>query len=153
MDYISFFSISELLAGGGGLTFLILCILQIAPIEINPWSAIAKSIGNAMNADIKNEITSIKTDMNTMKNNLEQIKDQDDERYAVQCRIRILRFNDELLVNMAHTKDYFDQILHDVDEYEFYCDNHPEFKNNITIFAVDNIKKCYQKCLTEHEFL
>ena len=89
-----------------------------------------------------------------MKTDIQNIKNTNDERNAVQCRIRILRFNDELLVaESGHSKDYFDQILMDIDEYESYCEEHPKFKNNMTMFAVDNIKRCYHECLTKHTFL
>ena len=38
-------SIQELLTGGGGLLVLALTVIQIAPVRVNPWSAIAKAIG------------------------------------------------------------------------------------------------------------
>ena len=68
-------SIQELLAGGGGLLILALTVIQIAPIRVNPWSAIAKAIGRAINAEVlaKLEQTRIKLD--------DHIK-TDDERAA-----------------------------------------------------------------------
>ena len=54
---------------------------------------------------------------------------------------------------MKHSKDYYDQILSDIDTYEKYCEKNPDFKNNMTVFAVENIKKCYKNCLTKHKFL
>ena len=146
-------SLTDIAGGSGGIIFIILTILQIAPIEINPWSWIAKKFGNAINADIKEEIGSIKQDISKLSQDVQGIKDTNDERYAIQCRIRILRFNDELLINIEHTKDYYDQIMMDIDIYENYCSEHPEFKNNMTMFAVSNIKSCYEKCMTKHKFL
>ena len=43
-------SIQELLTGGGGLVVLALTVIQIAPIKLNPWSAIAKILGRAIDA-------------------------------------------------------------------------------------------------------
>ena len=139
-------SINEIIGSSSGIVIILLTIIQISPIKIDPWSWIAKSIGNAINHDIKTEITEI-------KDSLTKIKAEGDERDAITSRIRILRFNDELLSDVGHTKDYFDQILTDIDKYEKYCDEHPEFKNNMTIFAVENIKQCYQNCMTKHKFL
>ena len=45
-------TIQEILAGGGGLLLILMTLVQIAPVKINPWSALAKAIGKAINADI-----------------------------------------------------------------------------------------------------
>ena len=49
-------SIQELLTGGGGLVVLALTVIQIAPIKLNPWSAIAKILGRAINAEVLAEL-------------------------------------------------------------------------------------------------
>lgn len=99
-------------------------------------------------------------DMDTMKaNNAEILKsiklmsDRQDSTDAKNSRIRILRFNDELLQDQHHSKEYFDIVLDDIQGYENYCCSHPEFKNGKTIMAVANIKRCYQKCMEQREFI
>lgn len=52
-------TIQELLAGGGGLILLLLTLVQIAPVKINPWSALAKTVGKAVNADISSRLDGI----------------------------------------------------------------------------------------------
>ena len=52
-------TIQELLAGGGGLVLLLLTLVQIAPVKINPWSALAKTVGKAVNADISSRLDGI----------------------------------------------------------------------------------------------
>ena len=37
------------IATGGGILLAVLTVIQIAPIKINPWSALAKAIGRAIN--------------------------------------------------------------------------------------------------------
>jgi len=69
------------------------------------------------------------------------------------ARRHILRFNDELLDNIRHTKEYFDDVLSDCDTYDKYCQSHPDFPNNRTKFAEENIKRAYQKCQIDHDFL
>ena len=125
-------SISEIVGTGGGVLFIIFTLIQISPMKIDPWSSIAKLIGNAINKDIKDAL---------------------DEKDAIAARIRIIIFNDELLSDIKHSKDYFDQILFDIDTYENYCHKHPDFKNSTIIFAAENIKNCYKKCLEKHSFL
>ena len=77
-------SIHEWLAGGGGLLAVLLTLVQIAPVKVNPWSAIAKAIGRAMNADVLREL-----DMVTQK--LDNHIRVDDERNADSYRTRIDR--------------------------------------------------------------
>ena len=97
-------SIQELLTGGGGLVVLALTVIQIAPIKLNPWSAIAKILGRAINAEVLAELerTRIKLD-NHIKT--------DDERAADMHRARILQFNNELIRNIPHTREEFIEIL------------------------------------------
>ena len=50
-------TIKELLLGGGGLLLILMTLVQIAPIKINPWTALAKAIGKAVNADVFNRLS------------------------------------------------------------------------------------------------
>ena len=76
-----------------------------------------------------------------------------DRNEAVQSRVRILRFSDETQEGKRHSKDSFDQVLTDVDNYEKYCELHPEFKNNQTLSTVAYIKRIYTERLEKHDFL
>ena len=53
-------SLREALAGGGGLLLLLLTLVEIAPIKVNPWSALAKALGRAINADVLKELGAVK---------------------------------------------------------------------------------------------
>ena len=138
--------ISTYLTNGGIVLVIVLTLVEIAPIKIDPWTFILDKFGGAFNKSVHKELGEIKTNVNNLK-------ETNDERYAVQCRIRILRFNDELIGDKNHSKDYYDQTLMDIDEYERYCNEHPDFRNNMTQFAIENIKISYSKCLQEHKFL
>jgi len=79
--------------------------------------------------------------------------DENERDNAVICRSRILRFNDELLHGVKHTKDHFDSILLDLTFYEQYCEAHESFENNVTTSAIQNIKTTYLHCMEERSFL
>ena len=108
-------SASEILLGGGGLLAVLLTLIQVAPVKINPWSALAKAIGRAVNADVLRELQIVKKDLS------DHIR-MDDERNADEHRARILRFNNELLRDLPHTKEEYIDVLADIDFYERYCD-------------------------------
>ncbi|MBM6886469.1 hypothetical protein H6B69_11405, partial [Pseudoflavonifractor phocaeensis] len=108
-------SIKELLFGGGGLLLVLMTLVQIAPIKVNPWSALAKAIGKAVNTDICHRLDGIEA-------KLDGHITMDDRRTADSRRAQILHFNNELLRPINHTKEEFIEILAKIDEYERYCE-------------------------------
>ena len=139
-------TIHEWLVGGGGLLAVLLTLVQIAPVKVNPWSAIAKAIGRAVNADVLRELDTVTQKLDT------HIR-VDDERNADSCRTRILQFNNELLREILHTREDFIEILAVIDDYESYCRDHKEYKNNRAVCAIENIKRVYMERLQKHDFL
>ncbi|MDO4168132.1 MAG: hypothetical protein Q4D32_12080 [Eubacteriales bacterium] len=135
----------EILAGGGAV-IVIMTLIQITPIKVNPWSAIAKAIGRAINGEVLDKVEKLGDD-------LQSLRTVSDEREAKAARVRILRFGDEIYQGTMHSKEHFDQTLDDITEYEQYCASHPDFKNDMTVLTVQTIKETYQKCLGKHNFL
>lgn len=84
---------------------------------------------------------------------LSDMKLQSKRDYATTCRYRIIRFNDELLENKLHTKEHFDQILDDIDDYENYCKSDPKYKNSKAVIAIEHIRKVYHGCIDTGDFL
>lgn len=138
--------IKEIIMYGGGLTLVLMTLIQITPIKINPWSWLGKTIGRAINGEVLDKV-------NTLANDVRELKNEDAEQWASLSRSHILRFGDELLHGVPHSKEHFDQILLDISKYEAYCDEHPKYKNNIANATIKQIKSTYQKCLDENKFL
>lgn len=125
-------NLNEIITNGGSLLLLLLTVIQLAPIKVNPWSKIARSIGRAMNIEIMDKLN---------------------ENEATDARYRILRFDDEIRHHVKHTEEHFNQILGDIDEYERYCHNHPDYKNSKAVLAIENTRRIYEKCRRENSFL
>lgn len=136
----------EEIATGGGILLAAMTLIQIAPIKLNPWSALAKAIGRAINGEVITKVDRLERELLGMKENLE-------ERDAISCRTRILHFGDETIHGVRHTKEHFDQILRDITTYERYCDDHPNFENNTTVLTSRRIKDIYEDCLKTADFL
>lgn len=96
------------------------------------------------------EVTAMKTNVKTDVDNL---SDKIDRNNAIQCRIRILRANDEMRQDVQHSYEYFRQLHADITEYECYCEAHPEFKNNEAVNSIQYINKVYQDCMAKKNFL
>lgn len=136
----------EEIATGGGILLVAMTLIQIAPIKLNPWSALAKAIGRAINGEVIAKVDRLERELLGMKENQE-------ERDAISCRARILHFGDETIHGVRHTKEHFDQILRDITTYERYCDDHPNFENNTTVLTSQRIKDIYEDCLKTKDFL
>lgn len=99
----------------------------------------------------------IRENLNELISNLDKKIDKlqcsSDQGMAYTWRYRILRFNDEILHGEKHSKEHFDQIIEDIDKYDDYCRDHPEFPNSKVVFAIRNIKNVYHKCTDEGTFL
>ena len=153
-------TLNEIIGGGCGGAVIILSLIQIAPVKINPWSAIVKAIAKCANAEtlrmieeINGTVTEIKTEQNSIRGQLRDVKAHMEKEKAVTCRVRILRFSDELYMDTKHTKEHFDQIVEDITQYELYVENNPEFRNGITTIASENIKSTYRHCMDQQLFL
>lgn len=95
----------------------------------------------------------LKGSIDNLSGKMDAMQLKADRRNASDCRYRIIRFNDEILRQEKHTKEHFDQILSDIDEYEDYCKVDRDYKNNKAALAVENIKHAYKKCAEESAFL
>lgn len=139
-------SIKQVSLYSGGIIILLMTLVQIAPIKINPWSWIGRAIGRSINSEVLEKVEAL-------TESVEQNKADDDEQWASLSRTHILRFGDEILHGVSHSKEHFNQILLDISKYEQYCEEHPLYVNNIATATIKQIKKTYQKCLDENIFL
>lgn len=136
----------KILACSGGGLFLLLTLIQLAPIQVNLWSAIARWVGRAVNGEVLGKL-------GKLEKQLDEHIDTDDKRDADSHRLEILRFNNELLRSVGHTKEEFIEVLAEIDAYEKFCTDHPDYPNNRAVLAIENIQENYKERLKKHDFL
>ena len=127
-------TIQEIVGGGGGLLLVLMTLVQIAPVKLNPWSAVARVIGRAINSDVSKRLDDI-------EKKLDGHITMDDRRMAESHRQRILHFNNELLRDIDHTHEEFREVLSEIDP------------NNRAVLAIENIREVYKERLKKHDFL
>ena len=141
MDFIA--SIAGILVGGGLFAFI--------QFLINRHDSKNDKLKGVTDA-----IVTLSADMNARFNILDEkidtVEAKADENNTVACRVRILRFEDELQESRKHSKDSWDQVMSDIDVYENYCDTHPRFKNNQTAATITHIKHGYNERLEKRDF-
>ena len=74
------------------------------------------------------------------------------EHSAIACRVRILKFMDEILEGWEHSHDSYVQVMQDITNYLNYCREHPEFKNHQTEASIEYIQNDYQERLEKNNF-
>lgn len=129
--------------GGGGILGFIQFMINRKDNKKNELKEIKESL----------EKLAKKDDVDRLAGKVDAMEQRINENTATNARVRLLRFSDELMQNVWHSKDSFDQAIIDCDFYEDYCASHPGYKNSITGAAVEYIRKTYQKCIEEHSFL
>lgn len=146
MEAISDMTIGELIRGVAGILLVLSGFVELVPIKVNPWSSILNWIGKKLNGDLSSRVQKL-------EDSLIELKEETKEQQAINARVRILRFGDELRLNIKHTKEHFEQTLKDIDFYNNYCDLHKDFKNSITVITTEHIQETYRECRDKNSFL
>lgn len=124
-------AVGELVAGGGILAFIQFLINR---------------------HDKKNDrFAEIVETMQEIKKEVQEIKKDASRGDAVRSRTSILRFQDELYNGIKHSKEYFDQVLDDIETYEKYCHENPDFQNGRTKAAAQYIRDERDRLFKEHK--
>lgn len=129
---------------GGGLFSLIQFLIQRHDSKHDKLKAVTDSI-NAMSGKMDERF-------NTLDRKIDSVDAKADQYNAVSCRVRILRFEDELQAEQRHSKDSWDQVMSDIDAYETYTKQHPDFRNNQTVATVTHIKHGYNERLEKRDW-
>ena len=153
MEWIMNATIGQLLGGGFGFLCVLSLFIEITPIHWNPISDLLKWIGKRTNQDLDNRLKKLEQKVEDISEKQEQSEEKVQEQEAINCRIRILRFSDEIRRNIKHSQESFDQTLADITKYEQYCEDHPKFENKKTVLANKRIQEAYDKCVSDNDFL
>lgn len=128
-------------------------VIEVSPIKINPWSRLAENISKAFNKPTLDKIASVEQQLRETNDKLDGHMANDELQKAEDARAAALRFNNELLRNIPHTREEFFDVLQKIDIYEDYCDRHKDYENNRAVHAIANINRVYDERLAKHDFL
>lgn len=140
-------------------------------LPFNPWTKLFQWIGSKANEpvyqrlealdeqdkqtkelikeirdDYKEAISSIKEDYNKRIDKLEY---EADNKEVKRLRSNIICFADSCRIGTVHTKQHFENIFRDYDDYLAYCKNR-DFTNHFIDSEIDYIKSAYTKYSEEN---
>ena len=111
MSIIDMINIKTGVSAGICFIFILMTLIQIAPIKLNPWDRILTWLGNHMNADIVKRVDVIEAKLD------EHIRESSDERIR-KVRADILDFGNACMNGRPHTKEEFEFVISECDQYE-----------------------------------
>lgn len=124
---------------------IILTLLQIAPIKINPWSAIFKWLGKQLNTDVIKKIDDVEKRLD------EHVKDSLENELKAR-RVSILDFSSSIIRGVNYHREKFDFMIKECDSYEEYCKKN-DIKNGVAEASIAEIRRIYQEHLRNADFL
>lgn len=138
-------SIFDYLLSGSGVLAILLSVVEFSPIKINPWTAIAKKLGKALNEDTLHAVEDLRADFESFK---QEVRNNNVDRWIS----LILSFNSSLIQGVKHTQEDWIEILKIIQKYKRYCEDHKEYENGRAVHAIANIERTYDTLLQEHAF-
>ena len=105
------------------------------------------------NAAVMKKLDDIESKIDMLESKVDANECKRLECEAVNSRVRILKFIDEIREGRLHTKDSFDQCCSDITTYENFCSSHPGFKNNQTAASIKFFNNIYAERLEKNDFL
>lgn len=114
-------------------------VVDLTPgIKVQPVRWLIKQLGNLLNHDMKEQLTTLQTEFEDHK--------VDSWRYE------ILDFANSCMNHRRHTKEEFDHVIDTCDKYKTYIEAH-KMKNGQVDVAEEYINELYRKCIRENDFI
>lgn len=95
----------------------------------------------------------LKAEMKKIRVEFSEMKDAEQLKEAKSARRRILRTNDEIYNHVRHSREFFDDVIEDVNTYENFVRKNPDYQNGKCSLAIENIERVYRECMKEGSFL
>lgn len=101
----------------------------------------------------KTQLQEIVKSINKLENALLNHITEEGAARADDARMRIILFGDEAKRGITHTEEHWKDILRDIDKYETYCTQHPEYLNSRAVNTIDFLQDRFQQHLQNNDFL
>ena len=144
--------IQSLISGAASLAVIVGIFIEITPVKINPVSTLLKFIGSNINAELKEEIASVKAEVESTNSTIQKVDNKVDDNEIDRIRWEILDFSNSCRSKKRHTKEEFDHIISLNQKYHRILDEREEENGQVEL-AFEYIRKIYCKCLENNSFL
>lgn len=137
----------------GVVAFLMSIGIEIIPkIKWKPWSTLLEWIGSKINARTIAKVDELSSKVELLQNELKKHITDSEDKSLQDIRRDILDFCNSCMNGRRHTKEEFDFVLKQCDEYEIYIEKN-KVKNGVISAAIREIRRLNDKCIQENSFL
>lgn len=112
-------------------------LVEVVPIKVNPWSVLLRWVGNAINGDLK-------ADLSTLKKDFEESK-------ADTMRWNILNFTRSCRNGEEHSEEEWNHVITQIKQYEAFCDER-DIENGVIEETSIFLRELYHKRLHKNDF-
>ena len=151
-DILPLMQLKDGVSIGGLILILILTVVQITPIKWNPWDRILSWVGDRLNTKVNTKIDDVNQKVDDLEKKLDAHVSESEARDLKDTRKNILDFANSCMYKRKHTKEQFDFVIKECDDYEIFIEtNH--IKNGVISSAIREIRRLYDICIQENSFL
>ena len=134
------------------LLFLLSVGVEFTPIKFNPWSAILGWIGSRLNSKLNLKLAEIDKNVTKLSKDLDEHIAESKTKELKDTRRDILDFCNSCMTGQKHTKEQFEFVITECDDYEKYIEEN-KIKNGVVDAAIKEIRRLNQKCIQENSYL
>jgi len=136
----------------GVVIFLLSIGVEFTPIKFNPWTAILGWIGSRLNSRLNAKLTEIESKVDKLGNDLDKHITESVAKEVKDTRRDILDFCNACMNGRKHTKEQFEFVIKQCDEYEKYI-KEKGIRNGVVDAAMTEIRRLNLKCIQENSYL
>lgn len=137
----------------GVIAFLMSIGIEIIPkVKWKPWSSLFEWLGSKLNAEVYAKVDSLDKKVDTVQAELQKHIADSEVQTLQETRRDILDFCNACMNKRQHTKEQFDFVIKQCDDYE-NCIEKNDIKNGVVSAAIKEIRRLYEKCIQENSFL
>jgi len=120
-------------------------LIQIAPINIDPWTVILRWLGKGLNGNLQHQLDNLSSDVVEMKKDF-------DSKIIDDMRWHILEFSNNCKNGGRHTKEQWYHAISQLAEYESYA-RKAGLINGVMIEESKYLKELYSEICQKNDFL
>ena len=144
----------------GVLVFAVSLIIEFSKwFKWHPWTAIINWIGEKFNNKIDTKMDAVRGEIKALDKKIGLVQDElskhinESETKSLQdTRRDILEFCNACMNGRKHTKEQFDFVIKQCDEYEKYIKKN-DIKNGVIEASIKEIRRLYEICIQKNSFL
>ena len=134
------------------LIMILASIIQISPIKLNPWTALANWLGRALNKTVINKVDEVNKKVEAVDKKLNDHIVESENQALQSTRSEILSFGSSIISGKNYNKEKFDFMISKCDKYEKYCKEN-NVANGVADATIKEIRRIYALRLADGGFL